>query len=80
MEAMFFSMKTLDLKKIQHEFLMLTLFHSQEFNTKIDQLPVDESTKQSLRQQAQDFLQTLFKLADFDPENEVIEARIKTDY
>lgn len=43
-------------------------------------MPVDDATKQSLRQQAQDFLQTLFKLANFDPENEVIEARIKTDY
>jgi hypothetical protein len=59
---------------------MLTLFHSQEFNTKINQLPVDDATKKSLRQQAQDFLQTLFKLAKFDPETEIIEARIKTDY
>jgi len=25
-------------------------------------------------------LQTLFKLANFDPENEVVEAKIKSDY
>lgn len=77
---MFFSMKTLNLKQIQREFLMLTLFHSQEFYTKIDQLPIDETIKQSLRQQAQEFLSTLFKVADFDPENEVVEAKIRRDY
>jgi hypothetical protein len=45
MEAMLASMKTLNLKKVQQEFLMLTLFHNSEFGQKIDQLPFDNELK-----------------------------------
>lgn len=45
---MLYSMKSLDLKKFQREFLMLTMFHAQEFQTKLNSLDIDDSIKQTM--------------------------------
>ena len=45
-ESMLYSMKSLNIKKFQTEFLMLTLFHAGEFSSKIDQMPIEEEMKQ----------------------------------
>ena len=42
MEAMLKQMSLLNLQRVQEEFLMLTLFHNEEFNAKIDKLPITE--------------------------------------
>ena len=53
MEAMMGQMKTLHLKSVQQEFLMLTMFHNQEFNNKIDALPDTYPEKKTkLKEQA----------------------------
>jgi hypothetical protein len=46
---------------------MLTLFHNQEFNSKIDHLPIENANKQRMKDQANEFMESLFKLAKFDP-------------
>lgn len=65
---MLYSMKTLNLKKIQHEFLMLAMFHQKEFKSKVDSLPIDESMKERMRGQTDAFLQKLFDIANFTPQ------------
>lgn len=64
---MLLQMKSLDLKKVQHEFLMLTLFHNKQLNAKIDNLPLEHIIKQRVQEQANSFMRTLFDLAKFDP-------------
>jgi hypothetical protein len=39
---MLYQMKTLNLSKIKKEFLMLTVFHAEQFNIRISALEVDE--------------------------------------
>ena len=46
---------------------MLTLFHNQEFNSKIDHLPIENANKQRMKDQATECMESLFKLAKFDP-------------
>jgi hypothetical protein len=67
LEAMLLQMKTLNLRPVQQEFLMLTLFHNKEFNAKIDNLEIELALKQRVKEQANAFMQTLFELAQFDP-------------
>jgi len=52
-ESMLLSMKTLNIKQFQTEFLVLTMFHSHEFKSKIDKLEgfaFDNAFKASLNQ------------------------------
>ena len=46
MEQMLYKMKTLNIKKLQTEFLMLTLHHAQEFHNKVDLMPLELETKE----------------------------------
>jgi len=39
---------------------MLTMFHQREFKSKVDSLPIDESMKERMRGQTDEFLQNLF--------------------
>ena len=64
---MLYSMKSLNLAKFQNEFLMLTMFHASEFKLKIDLMPIDESVKQSMITQVDDFLAKLLEVSNFDP-------------
>ena len=47
-EKMLYSMKSLDLKKFQREFLMLTMFHAEEFQTKVNSLDIDDQIKHTM--------------------------------
>ena len=69
MEQMLFSMKTLNLAKLQKEFLMLTMFHASEFKAKVDKMPLEEHTKQSIVAQVDDVFAQLCQVADFDPQS-----------
>ena len=48
MESMLYSMKSLNLQKFQTEFIMLTLFHANEFKAKLDQMPLEEHVKEAM--------------------------------
>ena len=63
MEQMLFSMKSLNLAKFQREFMVLTMFHANEFKAKINQMPLDEHVKISMEAQIDEFLNQLFELA-----------------
>lgn len=60
-------MKTLNLKKIKEEFIMLTIFHGQKFNEEIGRLQIDDEIKNNLSQLVGDFTKDLLELAEFDP-------------
>lgn len=67
-ESMLYQMKSLNLKQFQTEFLMLTIFHAQEFQSKIDRLSrqshsVDDGLKAQMKGQIDEFLASLFTLA-----------------
>ena len=68
MESMLYSMKSLNLAKFQTEFLMLTRFHADEFKAKVQQMPIEDHTRDAMIAQVDDFMAKLFELADFDPE------------
>ena len=48
---------------------MLTMFHANEFKEKIDQMPLEDQTKESMTAQIDEFLAQLFEVANFDPES-----------
>ena len=48
---------------------MLTMFHHQEFQDKVDAMPIDEQTKTAMKEKANKFLSTLFEIAEFDPDS-----------
>ena len=48
MESMLYSMKSLNLAKFQNEFIMLTMFHADEFKHKLDLMPLEPHIKQSM--------------------------------
>ena len=63
LEAMLLQMKSLNLKHVQHEFLMLTLFHNKQLNAKLDNLSLEHALKQRVQEQANAFMRSLFDLA-----------------
>ena len=65
MESMLYKMKSLNLVKIQSEFIMLTLFHGEECLNKINQLPIDDEVKNKMTKQIDDFSTTLVDIAQF---------------
>ena len=48
MESMLYSMKSLNLAKFQSEFIMLTMFHAEEFKRKLDLMPLEPHVKESM--------------------------------
>ena len=49
MESMLFSMKSLNLGKLQREFLMMTMFHASEFKTKLEAIDLVPHVKQAMQ-------------------------------
>lgn len=45
---MLYQMKSLNLSKFKTEFIMLTVFHAEQFNQKVDKLDVDNEIKNGL--------------------------------
>jgi hypothetical protein len=66
-EAMLYSMKTLNLTKLKDEFLMLTIFHGHKFIEDINKMNIDKEIKNNLKKQVNDFLRDLLELAELDP-------------
>ena len=56
-------MKTLNLVKIQTEFIMLTLFHGEQVLTKINALPIEEEVKSKMAKQIDAFTTNLVDLS-----------------
>jgi len=50
MEQMMVTMKTLNIARLQQEFLMLTMFHAEAFFTKLEKLPIEERMKVQMRE------------------------------
>ena len=48
---------------------MLTMFHANEFKTKLHAMPIEPAVKQSMEGKVDEFLSKLFEVADFDPES-----------
>jgi hypothetical protein len=63
MESMLYSMKTLNLVKIQTEFIMLTLFHGEQVLKKINVLPINDEVKSKMAKQIDAFTTTLVDLS-----------------
>jgi len=63
-------MKSLNLHKVRTEFIMLTLFHGQNFISKMDSLQVDSEIKLSMKKLVEDFLRDLIEVSEFDPKSE----------
>jgi len=59
-------MKTLNLVKIQTEFIMLTLFHGEEVLKKINVLPINDEVKNKMAMQIDTFTTTLVDLSQFE--------------
>ena len=59
----------MNLKRVQREFLNLTQFHYNTFCAQIGSLPIEESSQQQMRLEADEFRQKLFELADFVPDD-----------
>lgn len=47
-EAMLYQMKSLNLAKFKTEFVMLTVFHAEQFNLKIQNLEVEEEIRNGM--------------------------------
>jgi len=56
-------MKTLNLVKIQTEFIMLTLFHGEQVLKKINVLPINDEVKSKMAKQIDAFTTTLVDLS-----------------
>ena len=65
-EDMLYKMKTLNLTKIQKEFIMLTIFHGEEFRQKLDMLPFKQEVKETMQAQIDEFLAGLLELSKFE--------------
>ena len=64
---MLYQMKTLNIKKLRTEFLMLTEFHATNFEAQVALLPLDQTAKDRMRQEAALFMEKLFELSEHDP-------------
>jgi len=65
MEKMLYQMKTLNIAQFQNEFLMLTQFHYQRIEAKLDEMEVDEGVKEKIREQISTFKSDLFDMAKY---------------
>jgi hypothetical protein len=64
-------MKTLNFEKVRNEFIMLTLFHGEQFCDQIKFLEIDKETKSGFIKLVNGFLNDLFELTGFTPSNEM---------
>ena len=59
-------MKTLNLKKLQNEFLLLTSFHADRVSEQLDSMEIDQEIKDKIREQVNGFKNDLFQMSNFD--------------
>lgn len=57
-------MKALNISKIRKEFLLLTVFHAEQFSKRIQQLEVEDEIKEGFVALVNDFLKDLLEMAD----------------
>jgi len=67
-EKMLYSIKSLDFARIQKEFVVLTVFHSSRFLAEIDKMEVDTEIKENFHSMIHEFLEDLFAVTGFRPE------------
>ena len=65
-ETMLYQMKSLNLAKFKLEFVMLTVFHAEQFSLSLEEMEVDNEVKESMKSLVNDFLGDLLQLADVD--------------
>lgn len=63
---MLYKMKTLNLVKFKLEFIMLTVFHAEQFSRSLDRMDVDDAVKSNMKTLVNDFLSDLLQLAEVD--------------
>lgn len=63
---MLYQMKSLNLGKVRKEFIMLTVFHAEQFNISIQRLDIEDEIKQGFNKLVNDFLQDLLDIAEID--------------
>ncbi len=63
---MLYQMKSLNLGKIRKEFIMLTIFHAEQFNLRIQKLEVSDEIKQGFYKLVNEFLKDLLEIAEID--------------
>jgi len=61
---MLYQMKSLNISKIRNEFLLLTVFHAEQFSKRIQQLEVEDEIKEGFIALVNDFLKDLLEMAD----------------
>lgn len=60
---------------------MLTMFHAEEFKSKIDKLEgyaFDDAMKERQKQRIDEFMETLFSIANFDPHEIKISSKLQS--
>lgn len=65
-ENMLYQMKTLQLAKIQTEFIMLTMYHGQQVRAKLDTLDLKPEVKIALLGQIEVFVEQLLDISKFE--------------
>jgi hypothetical protein len=78
-EKMLYQMKTLNMKKLQTEFLTLTDFHYKRVSESLEIMDIDDEVKQQMMQSLSGFRTNLFEMANFQGE-EVDVSNIKEKY
>lgn len=63
---MLYQMKTLNFKKLQTEFLMLTEFHYGRVNESIQSMNIDDEVKVQMMNSLDTFKSDLFEMANYD--------------
>lgn len=72
MEKMLYQMKTLNIAQFQNEFLMLTQFHYERIESKLEDMDVDEGVTEKIREQIATFKSDLFEMAKYKDQSESI--------
>ena len=67
LEAMVQKMGRLNTAAVQEEFLMLTLFHNEQYNSALGELNLSAETLEQLQNPANSLMRALFEVAKFDP-------------
>jgi hypothetical protein len=62
---MLYQMKSLNFKKLQQEFLMLTEFHYQRVSENLERIDIDQEIKESMLANLTSFKKDLYEMAEY---------------
>jgi hypothetical protein len=63
---MLYQMKNLNLSRFKIEFIMLTVFHAEQFTRNLDKMEVESEIKESMKTLVNEFLKDLLEIAEVD--------------